>query len=295
MNSTDILYGTLLDAVRGLRWPARRTVRSGPTGPHVSRVQGYGAEFTEYRVYRPGDPISKVDWKLYARTGRTNVRLSPERSVLPTTVVLDASASMAYPAVGHEKWEIARQIAVALASVAHGSADPVGVVVAGPGGLARLAPRARRGVVNEIARLVSGIAPQGGASLAPAFGEAARASARIVLITDFLGDAEALLTQATGAIVRGVEVHAVHIVAAEEIDPQHDAALVSDPEAPEHRRPFTAADREAYRASFAAWREGLAHDWRAAGSWYTQVITGQEPVEQSVRRIVTPAGAVAVA
>jgi uncharacterized protein (DUF58 family) len=295
MNAIDILYGTLLDAVHGLRWPARRTVRGGMTGGHTSRVLDYGAEFTEYRVYRPGDPVTKIDWKLYARTGRANVRLSPERSLLPTSIVLDASASMAYPAVGHEKWEVARQVAVALASVAHASSDPVGIVVTGAGGPSRLAPRTRRGVVHEIARLVSGITPRSDAPVAPAFSDAARSSGRVVIITDFLGDADALLARATSAIARGVEVHAVHIVAGEEIDPQHDATLVSDPEAPDHKRPFSHGDREAYRASFAAWRDGLASDWRAAGAFYTQVITGREPVEQSVRRIVSPAGVVLVA
>ena len=45
-------YALLLDAVRGIRWPARSAVRGGIPGAHTSRLRGISAEFTEYRPYR---------------------------------------------------------------------------------------------------------------------------------------------------------------------------------------------------------------------------------------------------
>ena len=49
---------------------------------------------------------------------------------LPTMIVLDASASMAFPVSTNAKWRLASQLAVGLAAVARSSADPVGLVIA---------------------------------------------------------------------------------------------------------------------------------------------------------------------
>ena len=90
-------YASLLDAVRGIRWPARSAVRGGMPGAHMSRLRGISAEFAEYRAYRQGDDPRRVDWKLFARSDRAYIRLSNDRAILPTMIVLDASASMAFP------------------------------------------------------------------------------------------------------------------------------------------------------------------------------------------------------
>src|SRR5687767_15246403 len=120
-------YASLLDAVRGIRWPARSSVRGGIPGAHTSRLRGISAEFTEYRPYRQGDDPRRVDWKLFARSDRAYIRLSNDRAILPTTIVLDASASMAFPVESMGKWKLASELAIGLAAVARSSADPVGL------------------------------------------------------------------------------------------------------------------------------------------------------------------------
>src|SRR5581483_10990842 len=97
---TAAAYGPLLDAVRGVHWAARRPVAAGATGAHHSRMRGTSAEFSEYRLYRQGDDPRRLDWRLLARSDRAYIRLATDRAVLPTTIVLDASASMAFPFVG---------------------------------------------------------------------------------------------------------------------------------------------------------------------------------------------------
>src|SRR6476646_9954255 len=123
-------FAALLDAVRGIRWPARAVVRGGIPGAHTSRLRGISAEFTEYRPYRQGDETRRVDWKLFARSDRAYIRLSNDRAILPTMIVLDASASMAFPVATLGKWKLAAQLGVALGAVARNSGDPVGLVVA---------------------------------------------------------------------------------------------------------------------------------------------------------------------
>lgn len=283
---TAPVYGPLLDALRGVKWPARRPVRGGLPGTHISRMRGVSPEFTEYRPYRQGDDPRRIDWRLLARSDRAYIRLADDRSVLATVIVIDASASLAFPAATRAKWERAKELAVGLASVAHAVGDPVGLTVVGRGGVVHLPPRTRRGVVGEIARALGEIAPAGAAPLAPAFATVRRA-ARVAVVSDFLGDADALLQAARQQIVAGGEVHVVHVVAAEELEPSSRAVLATDPEQPAVQRPLTPASRQAYQRAFAAWRDELARAWRAAGAAYTLVST-DEPVEQAVRRVAAP-------
>src|SRR5215217_3109585 len=169
-------YAALLDAVRGIRWPARSAVRGGIPGAHTSRMRGSSAEFTEYRPYRQGDDLRRIDWKLFARSDRAYIRLSNDRAILPTTIVLDASASMAFPLASLGKWSLASQAGIGLTAVARNSADPVGLVIAREKEIVQLPPRTRQSVINEMVRAVSETTPAGNHPLTTALDAAARIS-----------------------------------------------------------------------------------------------------------------------
>jgi len=278
--------GQLLDDVRGVHWPSRRAVAGGPAGTHQSKMRGTSAEFTEYRLYRQGDDPRRIDWKLLARSDRAYIRLATDRAVLPTTIVVDASSSMAFPLLSNDKWHQAQRIAIGLAAVVHADGDPIGVAVHDERGNIRvLPPRTRRGVVSEIARVIDSADPDGLDPLAPVV--AAVRSPRIAIITDLLGDAEELLRAASVHVVGGGEVHLVHIVAREELDPPARAILAADPEAPTLQRLLVDATRRGYLEAFGAWRAAMARQWRAAGASYIEVVTGEAP-SHAVRRIVEP-------
>jgi len=288
-------YAALLDAVRGIRWPARSAARGGIPGAHTSRLRGISAEFTEYRPYRQGDDTRRIDWKLFARSDRAYIRLSNDRAILPTMIVLDASASMAFPVSTNAKWMLAAQLGVALGAVARNSGDPVGLVVAHGEEPLLLAPRMRRSVTHDLIRAVSATRPGGSAPLAPSVSIAAQSGGRLVIVTDFLGDAPELLTVASRLVAAGREVHAVHVIAGEEIDPSHDSAMVSDPEAPDLRRALTGDTRDSYDAAYGAWRDRIAHEFTEAGVAYSVAIVGQESPDHLIRRITAPRGMVATA
>lgn len=288
-------YAALLDAVRAIRWPARAVVRGGIPGAHTSRLRGISAEFTEYRPYRQGDETRRVDWKLFARSDRAYIRLSNDRAILPTMIVLDASASMAFPVASQGKWKLAAQIGVALGAVARNSGDPVGLVVARGDDSVMLPPRMRRSVTQEIVRAVSAVQPGGNDPLAPSITIASRAGGRVVVVSDLLGDTEELLLVVGRLVASGREVHVVHVVAGEEIDPPRDAMTVFDPEAGQVRRALTGETREAYVTAFAAWRDGIAHELSDAGVSYVLAIVGEETPDHLIRRIAAPRGAVVTA
>jgi hypothetical protein len=114
-----------------------------------------------------------------------------------------------------------------------------------------------------------------------------RTSKRVAVVSDFLGDADALLESARELVASGREVYAVHVVASEELDPRPRAEVVSDPEDATLKRPLDSSTVGEYREAFAAWRDQLAARWRAAGVRYA-LATTDEPPERVLRRIVAP-------
>ena len=279
-------YGPLLDSVRGVRWPAARRVSGATLGAHPSRLRGNSSEFSEFRPYRQGDDPRRVDWRLLARSDRAYVRLTTDRATLRTTIVVDASASMGFPVPELTKWVRARELAVALAAVAHAEADPVGLTIAAERPFV-ITPRARRSVIVEMIRALDAAMPAGAAPLAPLV-TAARAP-RIVVVTDLLGDLDDLMVAARLRIATGGEVIVVHIVAAEELDPPGDALLAVDPEHPTRRRTLSAGARDAYGRAFAAWMDATASALRAARIGYFRAETS-EPAAHVVRRVAGEAG-----
>src|SRR5213592_676614 len=103
MTSPSALDPSLLAAIDDLELVARLVVEGAMTGPHRSPFHGYSAEFSQYRSYRPGDDLRHLDWKLLARTDRLYTKQFRETTNMSAVVVLDSSASMAYPARGVSK------------------------------------------------------------------------------------------------------------------------------------------------------------------------------------------------
>lgn len=278
--------GALLDAVRGVHWPARRATLGAAHGAHRSKRVGASPEFREYRPYQQGDDPARIDWKLFARTERVAIRLAHDDSSLRTAVLVDASASMAFPAATQGKWELAAAIALGLCAVAHGDNDPVGLAIAHQRGVTALPPRTRRGTVADVLRLLLETTPGGMAPLAPAL-STLRLCRRIAIVSDFLGDADAVLRESRELIAEGREVFAVHVVAREELEPEATGGIVIDPEDPLRRGTLDSAGLAAYRDAFGRWREQLAAAWRGAGAAYRLATTDDLP-EDVVRRVAAP-------
>jgi uncharacterized protein (DUF58 family) len=85
-------------------------------GNHFGQRVGYGAEFEQYRHYEIGDDLKRLDWKLFARSGKYLIKESPIESNLHVKLVLDLSGSMNY-----EEDQISRisYAKVLLASIAY--------------------------------------------------------------------------------------------------------------------------------------------------------------------------------
>jgi uncharacterized protein (DUF58 family) len=267
----------MLDALRGVRWPARHPVPPGSPGAHRSRRLGAAVEFTEYRPYRYGDDPRRLDWKLLARTDRAYIRLTDDHAVLPTTILIDASASMAYPTATLDKWRLAVSLAIGFAAVAQASGDPVGLHVMSGDQVMHEVPRTtRRGIGSAVASALGAMTP--GEPRRGARPRTQPLTGRLVFIGDFLQGPDVMVPP------RG-EAYALHVVAREELDPPRKALLVSDPEDDTFRRPLLRETRSAYLDAFGAWRSALRMAWRAAGAEY-RLVTTDDRADRVIRSVV---------
>ena len=68
-------------------------------GLHRSMRRGFSAEFFDYRAYEPSDDAAKIDWRLYARTGKFYLKRFEAETSLECMILLDVSNSMRW------RWE----------------------------------------------------------------------------------------------------------------------------------------------------------------------------------------------
>jgi len=90
----------MAERLRGIEISVHRPMDGSNQGLHRSPAFGSSVEFAEYREYMPGDPISQIDWPVYARSDRYVIRRFHEDVSIRCYVLLDISGSMGYKGTG---------------------------------------------------------------------------------------------------------------------------------------------------------------------------------------------------
>ncbi len=75
---------------------AKMIVEGISSGWHRSPFQGFSVEFAQHRQYVPGDDIRRLDWKVYAKTDRLQIKQTHQETTLDLIVMVDSSGSMNY-------------------------------------------------------------------------------------------------------------------------------------------------------------------------------------------------------
>ena len=117
-----------LARISSLELVARTVVEGFISGLHRSPHLGFSVNFAEYRPYRPGDDIRKIDWKVYARTDRFFVKEFEGETNTSIHLILDCSRSMAYQSQGIQKMEYGKFLAASLGYFAFKQRDAVGFI-----------------------------------------------------------------------------------------------------------------------------------------------------------------------
>ena len=202
----------------------RRSFYGARQGTHRSQRRGHGVEFAEYRSYELGDNPRYIDWNLYARSDKIYVKRYLEEETVSVFLVIDGSRSLTHPAL-QLKWHAAAHFATCASYIALASHDPVTVSVLGGHqspqfwGPRSFAPLGAF-LDSEGTRLIEG------APTTIDIVEAARiAATRVrfpgicVVISDFLYPLEEVVTMLSSFRSRNMEIHAVQMLGAQDIDP----------------------------------------------------------------------------
>ena len=123
MDSTE-----LLKKVRKIEIKTKGLSQNIFAGEYHSAFKGRGMTFSEVREYQYGDDIRDIDWNGTARHNRPYVKVFEEERELTVMLLVDASGSRNFGAVGVEKNEMMAEIAATLAFSAIQNNDKVGVI-----------------------------------------------------------------------------------------------------------------------------------------------------------------------
>jgi uncharacterized protein (DUF58 family) len=232
----------VLAQIADLELVARIVVEGLVSGLHRSPFHGYSAEFSQYRHYRPGDDLKYVDWKLVARTDRVYTKQFRETTNMAAVIVLDTSASMAFPkdagdpavvpretrlpgarerwlarAPGVSKFRYATIAAAALAHLVSAQGDAIGLLA----GDRFVAPRAGR---QHLRGLLAALAPLdargtwGGAATVRRAAERLKRRGLLIVLSDFYDEEERTLAELRRAARMGHEVVLFQILSRDEIE-----------------------------------------------------------------------------
>lgn len=201
---------------------ARLVVEGFITGLHRSPYHGFSVEFSEHRPYMPGDPLRDLDWKALAKTDRMYVKRYEEETNLKAWIMVDVSGSMAFADGGRmSKFRYASCIAAALSHLMLRQRDAVGLVLFRDGLVSLVPPRSVSSHLNVLLRELSTAGPGAETSMAPAFHDLAERLSRrglVVVVSDFLDDADDVLAGLRHFRHRGHEVLALQILDPRERD-----------------------------------------------------------------------------
>ncbi len=126
--TTRFIDPQTLTRIASLELIARTVVEGFISGLHRSPHLGFSVNFAEYRSYRPGDDIRKIDWKVYGRTDRFFVKEYEGETNTGIHLILDCSRSMTYASRGISKLEYGQFLAASLGYFAFKQRDAVGFI-----------------------------------------------------------------------------------------------------------------------------------------------------------------------
>src|SRR5216117_3026024 len=146
-----------------LELKARTIVEGFLSGLHRSPFKGFSVEFAEYRQYIPGDALSTIDWKVYARSDRYYVKKFEEETNLDCHVLLDVSNSMSYGSGPMTKFEYGACLAASLGYLMNRQRDAIGLTAFDEQIVEMLPSSSRRGhlraLLVTLERLLTGRKP----------------------------------------------------------------------------------------------------------------------------------------
>jgi uncharacterized protein (DUF58 family) len=291
MSSTSAFRSALdWGSLAPLRLRARLVAEGVYAGAHRSARRGAGVEFGGHRAYSPGDDLRWLDRRSLLLHDRLLVRQFETETDRALRLVVDATSSMGYRGSGAPgaKLAWAALVAAALARIAIGSGDPVGLAYFGGGdGTGGVPVSGGREAFERIVGSLEGASAGGDAHadllvLDRALGALARSARRgsiVVIFSDLIDLPDGAADRISAIASRGRVVIVVQVLAPDEIDfPFGGTVRLRSLEGGVVVETDAEATRARYKERLAKLTEGWERALTARGARFVRAVTSADPV-----------------
>lgn len=273
--SVDAAAADLASRMPRLVARAHEIAASVAYGAHGRKRAGVGETFWQYRPFMSGEAAHRVDWRRSARGDQLYVREREWEAAHDYFIWMDCSPSMAFASslAGDDKLSRGVVLGLALADLLVRGGERVAA-------LGQTAPASARNIIDQLARaIVENAAASAQDELPPQ--SPLRPRARVVLISDFLAEPDALAARlkrfsdsgATGAILMIADP-------SEETFPFAGETVFLDTDGgPSFRAGDARSLRGAYALRYAAHKEAVRDAARRAGFLFLRHHTDRPAAE----------------
>jgi uncharacterized protein (DUF58 family) len=249
---------------------ARTVVEGFLSGLHRSPFKGFSVEFAEYRQYLPGDDLSRLDWKVYARSDRHYVKRFEEETNLECHLLLDVSGSMSYRGgAAMSKVEYGSVLAASLAYLMNRQRDATGLIQFDDRIVARVPASARPGHLHALLAALDRIEPGAKSNVGRPLHQLAEALNKrslAVVISDLLDDPGAVIAGLKHLRFRGTDVIVFQVLDPDEVHfPFTGPSRFTDVESADEVIADPASVRDAYLDAMNALRARYDKELRSHG------------------------------
>jgi uncharacterized protein (DUF58 family) len=284
----SVLSPALVAAIDDLELAARLMVEGLRAGSYRSPFRGAGAEFQQHRLYRAGDDLKHLDWKLYARSNRLYTRQYRETTNLSALLVLDTSASMGFVGANTSvsKLRYATVIAAALAYLLVDNGNAIGLLTGVRGAWQYLPPRSGQRHLKSVLVALDQLRAVGvwePASSLARCGELLRRRSMVLCLTDGYDNEEGLHAELRHLVQHGHDVSLLQLLSTSERQLSFTAPVVlRDAEGDTRHLLDPSTARALYAANLRAFVDRHRDAARGSGIDYALFDTGDAP-ERTLR------------
>lgn len=286
-----------LSAIGRLDFIAREVLDGVQQGLHRSVRRGFSSEFFDYKNYQEGDDAAKIDWRLFAKTGKFYVKRFEAETSLECMILTDLSPSMRW------KWEqtvskleYTAMLAASLALLFCAQRDLVGLHSFGALPQKHLPPKGSSKQAEQFISLLGqpirqDPAVKSGSADGPSLLETARAMhsilphrGLIILFSDFEFQEKEIRESISLLRAKGDELVLFHLLDIAEINlPFQDATHIQDSETHE-LIPISPRDlRDLHVRRIQEFRALVKQAAEAVGAVYVPIDTSLSPVDSILR------------
>lgn len=289
-----LINPALLAQLKDLPLVAKTVAQGFLYGMHTSLQRGSGMEFSQYRAYEPGDPLSNIDWKLFARSDRYFVREAERESNIQVWFLIDASASMLQQSStsltgAWHKLDYAKHLVATMSYLAQQQGDSVGLLSLSSHA-AELLP-AHSGyqhwqkTVLHLAQLQSG-------AVFPSLDYIQQQLAKvrehgvIIMLSDFYENQDEILGALQQLQSPRTDVIGMQLISQDELSFSYEGLVhFEDRESKKRVTLSAAAAKQAYLENLSTFNDGLQNRLQSMGINHHQVNI-DEPMDATLRRFL---------